>query len=291
MASAATDGGPESLLTRVDAAAALVAALPEEERRARRDCTAVLSDLRALATLRTDAPAGQLLTALRAAAAAAQSAGSRRLRRRAVSNLALVEALEGHLTRAAELAGEAEESAAEDGAEEAAHEPTAATALAWVHIRRYALVEAREWLGRPRTREGAAGAWAAGHGPLQAVMDGQHLRLRHDYELAEQCLGPHLRGPRLPRWVAEQVVTEMVRLAIARGHVDEGLAILQDTTGNEPWSRRLHDTVGLVSGAPASAAPTEAEPTAILAAAVEAAVIRACQLLKAGRVPAAAEQL
>src|SRR3954449_12261378 len=108
MASAATDGGPESLLTRVDAAAALVAELPEEEGRARRDCAAVLSDLRALATLRTDAPAGQLLTALRAAAAAAQSAGSRRLRRRAVSNLALVEALEGHLTRAAELAGEAE---------------------------------------------------------------------------------------------------------------------------------------------------------------------------------------
>src|SRR5207237_838825 len=34
MASAATDGGPESLLTRVDAAAALVAELPEEEGRA-----------------------------------------------------------------------------------------------------------------------------------------------------------------------------------------------------------------------------------------------------------------
>jgi LuxR family transcriptional regulator, maltose regulon positive regulatory protein len=290
-ASAATDGGPESLLTRVDAAAALVAELPEEEGRARRDCTAVLSDLRALATLRTDAPAGQLLTALRAAAAAAQSAGSRRLRRRAVSNLALVEALEGHLTRAAELAGEAEESAAEDRVEEAAHEPTAATALAWVHIRRYALVEAREWLGRARTRERAAGAWAVGHGPLQAVMQGQHLRLRHDYELAEQVLRPHLRGPRLPRWVAEQVVTEVVRLAVARGHVEEGLAILRDRSHDEPWSRRLRATVGLVAGDPAFDMPAGTEPSTSSAAAVESAVIRASQLLESGHVPAAAEEL
>jgi LuxR family maltose regulon positive regulatory protein len=91
--------------------------------------------------------------------------------------------------------------------------------------------------------------------------------------------------------VAEQVVTEVVRLAVARGHVEEGLAILQDTNGDEPWSRRLRATVGLLSGDPTSTASTEPEPPAVPAAAVEAAVIRACQLLEAGSVPAAAEQL
>jgi LuxR family maltose regulon positive regulatory protein len=290
-ASAAADGEPEALLTRVDAAAALVAELPEEEGRARRDCTALLSDLRALAILRTDAPAGQLLTVLRAAAAAAQSAGSRGLRRRAVSNLALVEALEGHLTRAAELAREAEESAVEDGADEAAREPAAATALAWVHMRRYALVDAREWLGRARARERAASAGTVGPGPLDAVAQGQQFRVRHEYDLAEQALRPHLEGPRLPRWVAEQVVSEMVRLAVARGHVDEGLAILRDRSHGEPWSRRLQATVSLLAGDPVSDRPAEGGPSTSSAEAVESAVIRACQLLQAGHVPAAAEEL
>jgi LuxR family maltose regulon positive regulatory protein len=123
------------------------------------------------------------------------------------------------------------------------------------------------------------------------VLHSQLFRLRHEYDAAEQCLDQHLLGPRLPRWVSEQVVTEVVRLAVARGHVDEGLAILQDTTGEEPWSQRLRATVGLLSGDSVPTAPTEAEPPAVPAAAVESAVIRACQLLEAGRVPAAAEQL
>src|SRR4029453_17489765 len=57
-ASAGTDIAPAVLLARVDAAAALVADLPDEEGRARRECAAVLSDVRALPTLRTDAPTG-----------------------------------------------------------------------------------------------------------------------------------------------------------------------------------------------------------------------------------------
>jgi LuxR family maltose regulon positive regulatory protein len=291
-ADAAAGANPSALLAEADAAASLVAALSDEDRHEHLECAAVLSSVRALAALGTDAQTRQLLAGLRSAAAAAQTAASRRLRSHTIAHLGLLEALEGHLTRAAHLADEAEALASEEGSDEADREPAAAVALAWVHLRRYALTEAREWLARARTRDRRGGTSAASTtAPLLAVLQSQLFRLRHEYDAAEQCLGPHLRGPRLPRWVAEQVVTEMVRLAIARGHVDEGLAILQDTTGNEPWSRRLRDTVGLLSGAPASAAPTEAEPTTILAAAVEAAVIRACQLLKAGRVPAAAEQL
>jgi LuxR family transcriptional regulator, maltose regulon positive regulatory protein len=290
-ADAGTDCEPAPFLSRVDAAAALVAELPEGEGRARRECAAVLSDLRAFAALRTDAPTGQLLTGLRAAAAVAQTAGSRRLRCHAIGYLAVLEALEGHLTRAAQLAGEAETCAAEDGADEAAREPAAATALAWVHLRRYALVEAREWLGRARARERSAGSGAAGLGPLHAVLQSQQFRLRHEYDLAEQVLRPRQQGARLPRWVAEQVVTEVVRLAVARGHVSEGLSILRDRSDDEPWSRRLRATVGLLAGDPATDLPAEPEASATSAEAVESVVIRACQLLEAGRVPAAAEEL
>ncbi|MGY1707443.1 LuxR C-terminal-related transcriptional regulator [Geodermatophilus sp. SYSU D00697] len=288
----ATD--PVALLAEADAAAPLVAALPDDDRREHRECVAVLSTLRALAGLGTDAPTGQLLAGLRAAATAAQTAACRRLRGRTLAHLGLLEALEGHLTRAARLAEEAEALASEEGRDEAGREPAAAAALAWVHLRRYALTEAREWLVRARSRTGdRAGGTppSATTPPLLAVLQSQLSRLRHEYDAAEQCLSPHLRGPRLPRWVAEQVVTEVVRLAVARGHVDEGLAILQDTTGDEPWSRRLRATVGLLSGDPASTTPSEAAPPVVPAAAVEAAVIRACQLLEAGRVPAAADQL
>jgi LuxR family maltose regulon positive regulatory protein len=289
-AGAAAGADPRALLAEADAAASLAAALPDEEWREHRECAAVLSSVRALAALGTDAPNRQLLAGLRAAAAAAQTAASRRLRSRTIAHLGLLEALEGHLTRATHLAGEADALASEEGRDEADREPAAAVAMAWVHLRRYALTEAREALGRARarTRDGAPGASTTG--PLLAVLHSQLFRLRHEYDAAEQCLDQHLRGPRLPRWVSEQVVTEVVRLAVARGHVDEGLAILQDTV-DEPWSRRLRDTVGLLSGDPVPTAPTEAELPAGPAAAVEAAVIRACQLLEAGRVPAAAEQL
>jgi LuxR family transcriptional regulator, maltose regulon positive regulatory protein len=290
VADAAAGADPSALLAEADAAASLVAALPDEERREHRECAAVLSAVRALAALGTDAPNRQLLAGLRAAAAAAQTTASRGLRSSTVAHLALLEALEGHLTRATHLAQEVEALATD----EADREPAAAAALAWVHLRRYALTEAREWLvrARARTRDRGGGTSAASTTPpLLAVLQSQLFRLRHEYDAAEHCLDQHLHGPRLPRWVSEQVVTEVVRLAVARGHVDEGLAILQDTTGEEPWSQRLRATVGLLSDTPASAAPTEAESRATPAAAVDAAVIRACQLLDAGRVPAAAEQL
>ncbi|WP_456913945.1 LuxR C-terminal-related transcriptional regulator [Geodermatophilus sp. SYSU D00696] len=280
-----------SLLTRLDATGALVAELPDSEHRARTEGTAVLSHLRALAVLRTNAPDRELVVALRAAAAAANAAGSRRLRCRAIGHLALLEALEGHLTRAAQLAQEAETLAAEEDTEEAARDAAAATALAWVHLRRYALVESREWLGRARVREHSASSGAAGPGPLQAVLQGQHFRLRHEYDLAEQVLRPHLAGPPLPRWISEQVVTELVRLAVARGHVEDGLAVLRDRGRDEPWSRRLQASVGLLGGVTTADVPPDEESSRAPADVVESMVVRACQLLEAGEVTAAAEEL
>ncbi|RFU19684.1 LuxR C-terminal-related transcriptional regulator [Geodermatophilus marinus] len=290
-ASAGTDAAPAALLPRLDAATALVAELPEHEHQARSEAVALLGHLRAQAVLGTSAPPRQLLAAVRSAATAAQAAGSRRLRCWALGRLALLEALEGHLTRAVQLALDAEALATEEGRDESARDPAAATALAWAHLRRYSLVEAREWLGRARNRERSAGPGAIGPGPLQAVLQGQHFRMRHEYELAEQVLRPHLEGPSLPRWVAEQVVTEVVRLAVARGHVADGLAMLRDRGGGEPWSRRLQASVGLLGGDEAVEVPPDEQFRGSPAQIVESTVVRACQLVESGDLSAAAEEL
>jgi len=290
LAARATGDEPAGpFLTRVEAAAALVDELPDADATARHECAAVLGDLRAFATLRTDVPTAQLSAALRSAASAAQLAGAGRLRARAMGNLALVEALEGHLSRAVQHAEEAEAFAAEEGAADADRDAAAATAHAWAHLRRYALVEAREWLGRARARSAGAGRDLVA--PLVAVLQAQQFRLRHEYDQAEHVLRPHLRERRLPRWVSEQVVSELVRLAVAHGEVADGLAILRDSSDGEPWSRRLRATVQLLSGEPAKDGPVAVQSSGAPAEAVDAAVIRSCQLLDAGRVPAAVDEL
>ncbi|MGY1742978.1 MULTISPECIES: LuxR C-terminal-related transcriptional regulator [unclassified Blastococcus] len=288
---AVTGGPPAARLADLDAAAALLADLPEGDDRARAEGWAVVSRLRALTALRTDAPTRQLLSVLRTAGAAAHTAGSGTLRSSAVGALALLEALEGHLSRAAQLAAEAEALAGEHGAEEDARDPAAATALAWVHLRRYALVESREWLARARARDRSADAGTVTSVPLQAVLHAQHLRLRHEYGLAEEALRPHLEGEHLPRWVAEQVITEVVRLAVARGHVAEGLAILRDRARDDPWSRRLQASLGLLGGTGAVELPVDGETSASPAEVVESTVVRACQLLEGGDATGAAEEL
>jgi len=87
------------------------------------------------------------------------------------------------------------------------------------------------------------------------------------------------------------VVTEVVRLAVARGHVEEGLAVLRDRGSEEPWSRRLRATVELLSGDPVAEVAAEAERSGSTSEVVESSVVRACQLLEAGHANAAAEEL
>jgi LuxR family maltose regulon positive regulatory protein len=280
---------PAAVLAEADAAAALVAELSLDGRELR-EWAAVLSAVRALAALRTDAPPTSLLAGLRSAAAAAHMADCRRLRGHLVAQLALLEALEGHLNRALHLAGEAETLAAEVTRREGGHEPAAALAMAWIQLRRYALAEAREWLTRARTLE-CSGAASPPTAALGAVLQSQLLRLRHEYDAAEQVLGPHLRGARLPSWIAEQVVTEVVRLAMARGHVEEGLRILRDSSEELPWSPRLQAAGSLFTGTPDGLHADETSEPASLSAAVESAVIRAAQTAESGNPTTAAELL
>jgi LuxR family transcriptional regulator, maltose regulon positive regulatory protein len=283
---------PADLLARVASAAAVMAGLADEGGGARLEGAAVLTDLRAGGVLRSDAPNSELLAALRAAAAAALSAGSRRLRRRAVAALALVEAVQGDLTRACSLALEAEASADEDGLEEERREAAAATALAWVHLRRFAVIEAREWLLRAGARETGTGRATVDIGPVNAVLQAQQLRLRHEYDVADGALLPHRSTSRTPRWIAEQVLAETVRLAVARGDVAGAEAALGDADRDQPWSRRLRAAVDLAAGRlDADADPDDGEPPDSPAGAVESAVLRACRLAATGRTADAVQVL
>jgi LuxR family maltose regulon positive regulatory protein len=289
-ASAAGGLASSALVADVEGVAAAVAELPDDQGRARRDGAAVLWDLRARGVMSSDVPIGQLLTALRSAVAAAQSAGARRLRARALGSLALVEALAGHLTRAAQLAGEAEAFAVEDG--EAVRDPAPALALAWVHLRRYALAETRECQGRVRERTSAGGGLRlTGLDALSAVLQAQQLRLRHEYDAADQLLRPYLTTPRPPRWVAEQVLAETVRLAVARGEIEEGLRLLEDGGVGELWRRRLRVMVGLLTDRPTGELLPGGGPSDSPFDLVETSVLRACQLLETGRPSAAADEL
>jgi LuxR family maltose regulon positive regulatory protein len=87
------------------------------------------------------------------------------------------------------------------------------------------------------------------------------------------------------------VVTEVFRLAMARGHVEVGLDLLRDRGHDEPWGHRLQAMAHLLDSAPDTDAPAAPEPSTSLAQQVDSAVIWACQLLDSGRVPAAAEAL
>ena len=221
---------------------------------------------RRIAALRTDAPTAQLIAGLRAAAAAAQAAGARRLRCRAIGNLALLEATRGtpDPRRAARRGGGGVRRRGRRRRDLAGRGPGDGTGLgppAALRARRGAGVAGS---GAGAARDRAAGSGGVGPGPLLAVLQAQQFRLRHEYDLAEQTLRAHLQGPRQPRWIAEQVVTEVVRLAVARGHVEEGLAILRDRSSGEPWSRRMRATVGLLAGDPVTDMPAAARAHVVL---------------------------
>ncbi|WP_116450377.1 LuxR C-terminal-related transcriptional regulator [Blastococcus litoris] len=290
---AGADAGrpPSALLADVDAVAALVAQLPEDQAQVRRECAAVLGHQRAMAVAATDVAVDQLLVVLRAAVTAAQGAGARRLRARAAGLLALVEAVTGHLTRAGQLAGSAEAFAAEEGAEGARRESAPALALAWTHLRRYELVEARDWLVRVRERTPGGSSRLPGVEALHAVLLAQQLRLRHEHEAAEQALRPFAEADGLPRWLREQVVPEAVRLQVARGRTAEALRLLDRAGPGERWAARLRVTVALVTGAPVPELLPPAGPGAVPADAVETSVLMACQHLEAGRLTTAVDEL
>jgi LuxR family maltose regulon positive regulatory protein len=124
-----------------------------------------------------------------------------------------------------------------------------------------------------------------------AVVQSRLLRLRHEYEAAEECLLELLAGPVQPPWLHVEVVAEAVRLAFARGQVEAGLGLL-DRSGEARGRRdRLTAVADLLREDRAGHAPPVEERTEPLADAVETLVIRACQRCAAGAATEAAAEL
>src|SRR4051812_16092326 len=283
---------PARILGRAAAVQAELGTLIDPDRHERREFVAVLAGSRALATLRSDAPAAEVATQLRVAAGAAQAAGTRRLRCRPVGLLALLEALDGQLTRAVQHATEAEALSTDDGAEPADRPVAPAAALAWVHLRRYGLVEAREWLGRAGTRERHLPALPEADviGAALALVQAESLRLHREYDSADEVLQPAVGDPGLPRWVRQRALVSAARIAFARGRIAEGTALLDDPAVDRATGLRMRALAGLLGGETADAVlPAEDHPGSGEDV-IEHRVLRACQLVEAGSVTAAVEE-
>jgi LuxR family maltose regulon positive regulatory protein len=207
------------------------------------------------------------------------------VRGRAVADLAVLDALDGDLTRAMRLAAESDEIAAEIGGTDAALLPAAATATGWAHLQRYALARSADWSARARRRDGAGTDATA---PVLAVLGSRTARLRHEYDDAEAHLAPWLGEAPVPGWARAHVLGEAVLLEAARGGPAEALL---DGVEDAPWRRRLGARLALTRGEPAPAEGTDAEPGAGLAVHVEALLLRASRLLVAGREGAATDVL
>jgi LuxR family maltose regulon positive regulatory protein len=269
---AAAEGAGESddVLRAVADAADLVALLPDEQRAARRELSALLAVARATVLVRSQAADGELLDALEAALMAGEGIGSRRLRCRCAADLALVEALQGHLRRAAELVARVE-GLCPDRTDLPAE---AAIAAAWVGVDRNENDEARRWMVRAQTLGTGEGVQVTA--PLLAVLSSRLLRLRHEVESAERALRPFTEDAGLPRWVREQVVTEQVRVSLARDEAAAGLRLLS-LLGDTPRCTLLlarAEVLGLRDVPRGEPAPDGADLP--LAVAVESEVVRAC---------------
>jgi LuxR family maltose regulon positive regulatory protein len=224
-----------------------------------------------------------------AAAVAAHAVGSRRLRFRPLAYLALLEAVAGRSARARRLAVAADAEWAGRGRPEARRSPAAAAALAWAHLDRYELEEARDRMSR--VREHAIPADAAIVGPLVAVLQCRLLRVRHEYDKAEATMAALVEDRGLPRWVREQVVSEAVRTCFARGAVADGLALLDPDEDGAGWTARLRIAAGadgVVAGVPP---PVDTSPDVPPIVAVENGIVRASSALAAGAVPRAVSEL
>lgn len=282
----ARDGAPsEQVAADADAAERLVARLPQDAAKQRRELLASIEISRSFAVLRTDAPDAQLIEAVRAALSASAAAHSSRLRSRLLGQLALLEALRGELCRAGELAAEASEVADDRGAARSDRFPAGAAARAWVAMERYDHAEARHWIARGQEAvPDSELSWVA---PLLAVLQSRLLRLRHEFDAAERVLRPHLEAS-LPRWVRVQVQAEEVRRLLAAGS-DEVATGLLDQAEPAPWVVVLRATADVLSGRPAAPLPEDGHlPPALL---VETEILHACRELQAGQVTAAVDSL
>lgn len=269
-----------------DDALELLAQLPPDEFASAAPLSAVVLASRATAVMVEDG-GDDAAEALRAAIAAADAAGSGRLKRRCLGELALVDALRGRLRRAAEHAQAAEGLADDCGLPREQRPAAAALALAWVKCEEFHHAEARRW-------EARAQASAADHEgpllrPLLAALQARLHRSRHDFEAAERALAPVLADVESPTWVRERALLELAAAHLAQAQIDqavEALDALPDPhTARAEVARVRASALGAVrQSAPRDVTKDAATP---LDALVEAWIDRACDHLAHGQVPLA----
>jgi LuxR family maltose regulon positive regulatory protein len=208
-AAAAAAGRAELMLGRVPAAK--LARQPDVGRRVLAGRAAV-----ELWSGHLDQAARVLETGLAAEAVAGRECGQASL----AGRLALAEALRGRLGRAADLAGQAAAAAGEDRA--CGPGPAPLVALAWVHLARFELREARGCLrqadtalgARPDKLTGTAAYLVAAHG---ALAEGRPA-------VALQIIDRARSGWSVPPWLDQQLTLAQSRAHAAAGDIQAALA-------------------------------------------------------------------
>ncbi len=288
----ATGAGPvaAAVQSAAETAPALVAGLPEERADRRAALGAVLAASRAAALLRTDATDAALREAVQEALTASAATDASWLRARSLADLALLETLAGRLRRAVELAGAYEQWADEQRLPDADRAASAAVAAAWVSLERHELSDGRHRLARALARRPDSTAT----GPLGAVLNSRLRRARGELDAADHALEQVLGTSDLPLWVREEVVTEAVRLRLARHDGPAARELLGRLPVGSQRARLLAAAAAARgdADAPVEPAAARADPPAPtgplpLGLTVEDAVVRGCLLADAGNVAAA----
>src|SRR5438270_734844 len=154
-------------------------------------------------------------------------------------------------------------------------------------MERFDHAEARRWIARAQEAVPDPGwPWVA---PLLAILQSRLLRLRHEFDAADEALRPHLEDSALPRWIRTEVVTEAVHVRLSTGSPEAGLRLL-DGARDEPWAAVLRATAAVIGGHSPSGLP-EGHAGLSRALAVETEILRSCASLGASGGAAAVDAL
>ncbi|HTQ90675.1 MAG TPA: LuxR C-terminal-related transcriptional regulator [Streptosporangiaceae bacterium] len=147
--------------------------------------------------------------------------------------LALAEALRGRLGRAAELAGQATLAAAHHRPPGGNRDPAPMVALAWVHVQRSELREARSWIKRADAALGACPDKLIGAMAYLVAADGALAEGRAP--VAVRIVTRARSGWPVPAWLDQQLSLAESRACAAAGDIPAAVAAAKraDTTSPE----------------------------------------------------------
>ena len=170
---------------------------------------------------------------LDSAVATAAAAGGEHERADCLGQLALVEALRGRLRRAVKLATEATAVAADEQQPPAQHQaPAAYVALAWVHLERGELREAR---GRLRQVDAALGVSPDRLVGAVACLTAAGVGLAEGRgDVAEQFVARARSGWSVPAWLEQRLSLAESRACVAAGDSRAALAAAERTGRDAP---------------------------------------------------------